>query len=289
MTKRQPKYEPVLLNTYLSVVAANSFSESARRLGLRQSTVSQHIARLEKVAGCKLIARDTHRMELTTDGLAMVEFATAIIDVQDRARRYFSRSRKATENSIRLGAGGNFGLFVLPKILPVFRAQYPHLDVEVRIGTPEVLYDGLKKLDLDLIVVKSRSGEAIGRRLRREKLIWVGRKSSLARSGSDVPLVLLDPPSTVRSIAIAALEREGRTWRINCSSGNANGLRAAVLAGLGVTVQSESMIAPELAGITLDCGLPELGFVDYHIVWPVGGGTDRAKLLAEALFEASRN
>jgi predicted transcriptional regulator len=43
--------DPVLLQTFLAVAQTYSFSQAAERLGLRQSTVSQHIRKLEEEAG----------------------------------------------------------------------------------------------------------------------------------------------------------------------------------------------------------------------------------------------
>jgi DNA-binding transcriptional LysR family regulator len=44
-------FDPALLTTFVAVAQAASFSEAGRRLNLRQSTVSQHVRRLEETAG----------------------------------------------------------------------------------------------------------------------------------------------------------------------------------------------------------------------------------------------
>ncbi|MET9972509.1 LysR family transcriptional regulator, partial [Streptomyces sp. NPDC006356] len=44
-------YDPSHLRTFLAVAQTLSFTQAARRLGLRQSTVSQHVRRLEDAAG----------------------------------------------------------------------------------------------------------------------------------------------------------------------------------------------------------------------------------------------
>src|SRR5690242_3196728 len=121
MITAKTHFDPTLLATFVAVVEAGSFSAAARHLRLRQSTVSQRVARLEGTAGRKLIARNTHRMALTRDGDAMVDFARGIIEAHERARRYFDRSRRGRERLVRLGAGGDFALFMLPKILPALR------------------------------------------------------------------------------------------------------------------------------------------------------------------------
>lgn len=68
-------FEPVQLRTFLAVAQTLSFTQAAHRLGLRQSTVSQHVRKLETTAGRRLFTRDTHGVELTEDGEAMLGFA----------------------------------------------------------------------------------------------------------------------------------------------------------------------------------------------------------------------
>lgn len=48
--------DPVLLQSFLKVCGPLSFTEAARQLGLRQSSVSQHVARLEKQLGRRLLS-----------------------------------------------------------------------------------------------------------------------------------------------------------------------------------------------------------------------------------------
>jgi DNA-binding transcriptional LysR family regulator len=82
-------FDPTLLTTFVTVTKAGSFTEAGRRLGLRQSTVSQHVRRLEEAASRRLFVRDTHSVALTADGEAMLGLAQGILDANDRARRYF--------------------------------------------------------------------------------------------------------------------------------------------------------------------------------------------------------
>ena len=71
-------FDPTLLTSFVTVAKAGSFTEAGRRLGLRQSTVSQHIRRLEQAAGRRLFVRDTHSVTMTADGQAMVALAHVI-------------------------------------------------------------------------------------------------------------------------------------------------------------------------------------------------------------------
>src|SRR5881397_1712910 len=78
-------YDPSQLRTFLAVAQTLSFTQAARRLGLRQSTVSQHVRSLEDAAGRQLFSRDTHSVELTEDGEAMLGFARRILEVHEQA------------------------------------------------------------------------------------------------------------------------------------------------------------------------------------------------------------
>src|ERR1700734_4079664 len=77
--------DPVLLQTFLAIAQTRSFTRTAERLGLRQSTVSQHIRKLEEETRRRLFVRDTHSVTTTADGEAMIEFARGILAANERA------------------------------------------------------------------------------------------------------------------------------------------------------------------------------------------------------------
>src|ERR1700728_3610263 len=91
-------YDPDLLVTFLAVAEAGSFSEAARRRGLRQSTVSQHVRRLEAETRRRLFDRDTHKVSLTVDGQALTVLAGEILAAYSRAERYFSNAELSTRD-----------------------------------------------------------------------------------------------------------------------------------------------------------------------------------------------
>ena len=67
--------DPILLRSFAAVAQTLSFTRAAERLDVRQSTVSQHVRKLEHRVGRVLLLRDTHTVALTPDGEAMLEFA----------------------------------------------------------------------------------------------------------------------------------------------------------------------------------------------------------------------
>jgi DNA-binding transcriptional LysR family regulator len=274
--------EPVLLQTFLTVAETRSFTQAADRLGLRQSTVSQHIRKLEQEAGRRLFVRDTHSVTVTADGEAMIEFARNILAANQRAERYFAGSQ--LRGRLRFGASEDFVASRLPEVLREFVRAHPQVDVELTVGLSGDLNQKLGRGELDLVCGKRRPGEDHGRLIWRDRLVWVSGESALFDPSAPTPLILYPPPSISREIALAALEHSGRVWRIVCTIGGLSGLRAAALAGLGVTVVAASLIPPGLVEIGSGLGLPDLGTVEFVLHGAGGVIRGPAAQLADAIL-----
>ena len=241
--------DPVLLESFLAVAQARNFSEAGRRLGLRQSTISQHIRKLEEAAGRRLFVRDTHSVVPTADGEAMEGFARSILEANERARRYFAGSQ--LRGRVRFGASEDFVTSRLPEVLADFVRAHPLVDLALTVDLSATLYQMLDAGDLDLVLCKRRGGDDRGRLVWRDRLAWIGTEATRIDPAQPLPLILYTPPSITRTAALETLERAGRPWRIVCSSGSLSGLRAAALAGLGVTVNARGLM-PE--GLTENAG-----------------------------------
>jgi DNA-binding transcriptional LysR family regulator len=253
--------EPLLLQTFLAVAETRSFTRAAERLGLRQSTVSQHIRKLEQEAGRRLFVRDTHSVTMTADGEAMIEFAGNILAANQRAEGYFAGSQ--LRGRLRFGASEDFVASRLPEVLREFVRTHPLVDVELTVGLSGELNQKLGRGELDLVCGKRHPGEDHGHLIWRDRLVWVSADTAAFDPTAPTPLILYPPPSITREIALAALEHCGRAWRIVCTSSSLSGLRAAALAGLGVTVVAAGLIPPGLAEIPGGHGLPDLGAVEF--------------------------
>src|ERR1700722_5308790 len=163
--------EPVLLRSFLAVAQTRNFTEAGRRLGLQQSTVSQHIRKLEDRSGRRLFVRDTHRVTLTPDGEAMTGFAQTILDTDQRARRYFAGSQ--LRGRVRFGTSEDFVSTRLPEVLREFVRQHALVDLELKVGVSATLYEHLGAGSLALRPATRGPGDDRGRLVWRDRLAWV--------------------------------------------------------------------------------------------------------------------
>ncbi|MGI8868061.1 MAG: LysR family transcriptional regulator [Mycobacteriales bacterium] len=257
-------FEPVLLRTFLTVARTLSFTEAARSLGLSQPTVSQHVRRLEDVAGRQLVVRDTRAVALTDNGEAMAGFARTILAAHDQAASYFTGT--AMRGRLRFGAADDLALTHLPRVLRNFRELYPQINLELTVTQSGQLIRRLQSGQLDLVYVKQAAGEHSGRLVRRDRLVWVGLENTRLEPDGPVPLIVYQAPSLSRAAAIGALEAAGRTWRITCNTREVNGVLAAVRAGIGIAVMGQSLIPPDLVALSARFELPELGDLDMALL-----------------------
>ncbi len=277
-------YDPVLLRSYAAVAQLRHFTLAARRLGLNQSTVSQHVRRLEQQVGRRLLTRDTHQVELTNDGEAMLGFARSILELHQRASAHFGASE--LRGSLRLGVGDDLVSSHLPGILREFATSHRRVDLALTVGLSATLLDKLDAGELDLVFAKRRSGHGRGQAVARRRLRWIAAADLALQPGQAVPLIVYAPPSITRDLAIDALDKAAMPWRIVCTSGSYGGLIAATQAGLGVSAQNDSMAPAGLLAAGSSLPLPEVGDVEFVVVERASGGSAAARSMA-ALIRAN--
>ncbi|WP_442303921.1 LysR substrate-binding domain-containing protein [Streptomyces sp. 2RAF24] len=277
-------YEPTQLRTFLAVAQTLSFTQAARRLGLRQSTVSQHVRRLEEATGRPLFVRDTHGVELTEDGEAMLGFARAILEAHERAAAFFTGTR--LRGRLRFGASEDFVTTRLPEILEAFRREHPEVDLELTVELSGTLQARLGAGRLDLILAKRRGDETGGELVWQDVLVWIGSPRLRLDPERPVPLIVFPPPGITRARALEALREQGRPWRIACTSTSLSANVAAARAGLGVMAHTRGLVPPGLVEVPGRAGLPELGAVDFVLRKGRRGGAtqDAADALAAAIL-----
>ena len=271
-------FDPLWLASFVAVAETLNFTAAAARLDLRQSTVSEHVRKLEAACGRRLFARDTHSVVITADGEAMLGFAASILDTHARAQRHFAGDD--IRGRIRLGVSEDVVLRGLPEALRRFTSEHPQVELELTVGLSEAMCKQLAAGELDLVFLKRRVGETHGELVWREPLVWIAAPDFRLERGRPVPLVVLAPPSLTRSAALAALERQGLAWRVVCTSASQSGVHAAVFAGLGVAPHARSLAPP---GHVEVAALPALGEIEFAVIAGREAKRGPAKALAAVI------
>ncbi|MDO1582582.1 LysR family transcriptional regulator [Rhizobium oryzicola] len=266
------------MTAFVRVVETGSFSAAARRIGVGQPAISKTIAQLEDRLQVRLLVRSTHGLSPTDAGIRFYERAKTAIQEADEAELEARGAGAGLSGRLRVCAATTFARLMIVPHLPAFMAEHPELEVDV------VLDDRVIDLVSEGIDIALRMGEladssAIARRITTGRRSVVATSAYLERHG--VPKV----PADLASHQALVYTQLGNSWTFRKDgteasvvvSGRARftaaeGIRAAVLAHMGLAVTSDWMFWPELqTGEVLrvleEWALPPL---DLWAVFPTG-------------------
>jgi DNA-binding transcriptional LysR family regulator len=230
---------------------------------LTQSTISQQVKRLELETRRPLFRRTTRSVALTDDGEMLLADARRLLQLEEAARHRLAAPRLS--GTVRLGvveevAGGS-----LPSALGRFAILHPGVKLEVQIDVSAELIEELNRGRLDVVLAKRPLGTSRGRLVWREPMVWAAADTFDLVLDSALPLALYRERSVSREAALAALNDSDLTWEIVCTSPSLTGVRAAALAGLGITPLPASAVIAGLRILDSQQGLPSLPDLEFAI------------------------
>ncbi|HEY9214345.1 MAG TPA: LysR family transcriptional regulator [Ancylobacter sp.] len=231
------------LNAFVTVAAAGSISEAARRLRLSKSVVSERLAELERALGTSLMHRSTRKLSLTEDGAAFLERASRTLRDLDEAVADLSERRGTLAGPLRLSAPVTFGRMHLGPALYPFLLQHPQIELTIdlddrRIEAASEGYDAAVRHG------PIEDSRLVAWRLASSRRVLVASPTYLAQHGTPAGLADLDRHRgifyTNRGVADwrfhtadgAVLVRGNVTLRVN----NGDMMRDAAIAGLGIAL-----------------------------------------------------
>lgn len=286
-----------VMEAFVRVLDTGSFSAAARQLRIGQPAVSKAIAQLEERLGVRLLLRSTHGLTPTEAGQSFYEHATRAIAEAEEAELAARGAGAALSGRLRICAAVTFARLHVMPILPAFLEQHPALDVDIVLDDRNIdLIEG--GIDVALRMGTLIDSALTARRVGLGKRLVVASPAYLERVGVPAAPADLARHETV----IHDVRNGGAAWTFRRGSAEvtvtlrgrvrvnaAEGVREAVLAGLGLSVTSVWMFAPELADGTVQPMLEDwtLPPVDLWAVYPTGRQAS-AKARAFTAFIESR-
>lgn len=245
-----------LLRSFVAIVDSGSMLRATERVFVTQSALSLQMKRLEETVLTPLFHRDGRRLVLTPAGQTLLPRAREILALNDQA--VVALTGDTLAGPARVGLVQDFAETLLSGVLARFSQLNPETQLQVRVaGSPELLeLLGSDRLDVILCMGPPDDPAAV----RVAPMVWHGDEA-LAEQAV-LPIAILEAPCRFRDAALAALEREGRAYRVAMETPSLSALRAAVLAGLAVTCRTALFLpgSPRLESDSLPA-LPEVAYV----------------------------
>lgn len=231
------------LEYFVALAETGSFSAAADKCGVSQPSLSIQLGNLEKRLGQTLVERARPGIILTPAGREVHARARAILDGAQNLVNRFVAQRSGLTGTIRFGASGTLGPYLLPHVISRLHASHPDLDLYIREGTPDVLAHGLGTGDFDMILVQLPvRGDVTSRRLFREPLELVVARDHPFASRQSVPRALLrdatvltlGPSYALRQQVADICETLGARLRSDYEGTSLDAIR--LMAGMGMGV-----------------------------------------------------
>ena len=284
------------LEVFVRVVDTGSFSTTARLQNLGQPAVSKMISQLEDWLGVRLLLRSTRGLTPTEAGLSFYPRAKRAIEEADEAVLAARGTAAALSGRVRISAAVCFArLHIVPK-LPLFLKAHPGVEVDLLLDDRNIdlVEEGVDvALRMGALTDPAMSVRKIAER-RRLVMATPAYFALNGKPGAPADLIGHQAVIYTRDNPNGAFTfRRGTTETSVSISGRVQisateGLRAAVLAGVGLTVASEFAFSPELKSgdveaVLLDWTLPPISL---SAVYPTGRMVSKKARAFVAFVEA---
>jgi DNA-binding transcriptional LysR family regulator len=241
------------METFVRVVDAGSFSAAARHLHVGQPAVSKMIAQLERRLGVRLLLRSTQGLTPTEGGLGFYERAKRALEEADEAESAARGANASLSGELRICAATTFArLHVVPR-LAAFLGEHPELEMQVILDDRNI--DLIEAgIDVALRMGSLEDSGLVARKIAQSPRRVLATPAYFKKHGEPkAPLDLVTHQAIVYDVGGGGRGwtfRKGSTETSVSLSGRvrvtaAEGVREAVLSGLGLAVASEWMF-PEL-------------------------------------------
>jgi DNA-binding transcriptional LysR family regulator len=239
---------------FVRVVEAGGFSRAAARLGVSKSIVSRRVARLEADLGVRLLNRTTRGIAPTEAGLDFKERCVEILRQLDAAREVVACREHDLAGTLRLSVPLSFGVARLAPAIAAFAAAHPRVSVDLAFSDRfvDLVNEGF---DAAIRIGVLPDTSHVGRRLGSIAAFVVASPAYLEKHGTpERPQALADHECLIYSGGARDTWqfRSGRKWvsvrpqgRFRANNGEV--LRAAALAGLGITALPDFLIEEQIA------------------------------------------
>lgn len=242
---------------FVAVADTGSFAAAAQAQDLSAVMVGKHIRQLEEHLGARLLQRDTRKQRLTEVGASFLEDCRRILDQVRHAESIAERLRHDGQPSgrLRVTAPVTLGGNAVATVVTEFLQRHPEVSVEL------VLSDRMSDLIAEAFDVAIRIGplpdsdHLVARPLRPYRMIVCASPEYLRRHGTPS-----DPRELVgHSCLNHLLWNHDAGWRFEriateplrlrgrFASNNGEALRRAAVAGCGIVLQPEVLLADDLA------------------------------------------
>jgi len=244
------------LRVFHAVCEARSFTRAAEAVHLTQPGVSKHIRQVEEYFGVPMFDRLGKKIALTEAGEILFEATREIMHSVATAEQRIADLQGMHGGRLALGASFPIGVYVLPAKLAAYRKAHPGVEVTLEISlsgrtAAKVLAN---KLDIGLVTHDVSDPRLVAKTFQVDELMaiapighpWAKKRSVRPQDLVGETVILAARGAGTRAVLEERLKEKEIVLTKVYEFGNLEGVKRAVEAGLGVSIQVRSTVEREI-------------------------------------------
>ncbi len=124
-----------LLRSFMVIIEVGSITEAARRLNLKQPTVSNALRRLEETLGRRLIERGPRSFAPTAHGRALYEQVTQMFGSIERLTALLEEEMDEVSGTVVIAMATHVTTPLIDETLTQFQQQYPNTTISITVNS----------------------------------------------------------------------------------------------------------------------------------------------------------
>jgi DNA-binding transcriptional LysR family regulator len=258
--------------TFLKIAQLKSFTKAAAELYLTQPTVSKQIVDLEGFLGVRLIDRNKRTVTLTRAGEILLQYAKEMVNLKKEAIDAIGAFKGLKRGNITVGASTIPGIYILPKLLGMFKKQYEGIGIKLVVTDTQGIIEQLEEGDIDIgfVGAKVPSQKIEYKKFIDDIIVTVAPPDFPDTvSISDIkryPFIIREKGSGTRNTFEGALKKikdlTATDLTVTAELTDTEAIKEAVKGGMGISYMSRLAIVDDVASGRLKSisinGLPEI-------------------------------
>ncbi|WP_052723880.1 LysR family transcriptional regulator [Paenibacillus wulumuqiensis] len=237
--------ELLYLRTFCELVKWGNYTRTALELDYAQSSITNHIQRLEQLyGGQRLLQRSGNQVVPTPAGERLLPYARQLLELQQQAKEAVIHQQPEAP-VLTIGTIESLSLYYLPERLEIFRNQYPGYKIKIVLGQESELIRQVREGKLDLALILDQPYQSTGIECRilfeAQMMIILHQQHPLADAISlsaaalaDQPLILTEEGCTYRAGLLETMSQASLDADVRWELGSIEAIKQAVQKQWGI-------------------------------------------------------
>ncbi len=265
---------------YFVVIAEElHFGRAAERLHMTQQPLSQQIRQLEAEIGVLLFHRTKRQVQLTEAGKAFLEETRQILHKASQAVEMARQVARGENGRLTVGFSGFATYSLLPKVLRIFREQFPLVELELEEMTSSAQVQALqnRQIHLGLMIPPIPDTELVQEPILHEPLVVILPETHPLATQPELKLSALANESFILvsrhlepgyyDLCISLFQQAGFSPKVVQKASQKQTILGLVSAGMGVSLAPASIRNIHRTGVIYTTLSPLNVEVELVAVW----------------------